>query len=158
MLDEARATFTFNGEPDTHLVLSNYKRRRINAERNLLTSPPDVKILDANDPTIYLHVGLQLQGCIPQKLHGICNGILYQVTRLDDDTMTVKDEQGEYRVSYEFAKKAFRLAFARTIFSVQSQTLKGSIAIHDMDHWLTTNKHLLTAVSRGTSAELICLK
>ena len=103
-------------------------------------------------------MGLQLQGCLPQKSHGVCNGILYEITRLDDDTMTVKDEQGEYRVSYEFAKKAFRLAFARTIFSVQSQTLKGSIAIHDMDHPLTTNKHLLTAVSRGTSAELICLK
>ena len=72
--------------------------------------------------------------------------------------MTVKDDENEYRVTYEFAKKAFRLAFARTIFSVQSQTLQGSIAIHDMDHPLTSNKHLLTAVSRGTSAELICLK
>ena len=61
-------------------------------------------------------------------------------------------------VTYEFAKKAFRIAFARTIFSVQSQAFQGSIAIHDMDNALTTNKHLLTAVSRGTSAELICLK
>ena len=55
-------------------------------------------------------------------------------------------------------EKTFRLAYARTVFSVQSQTLQGGIAIHDMENALTTKKHLLTAVSRGTSAELICLK
>ena len=80
---------------------------------------------------------------------------MYEVTRLDEDTMTVKDEEGEYRVSYDFAKKAFKLAFARTIFSVQSQTLQGTIAVHDMDHPHTTERHLLTAVSRGTSFDKI---
>ena len=84
--------------------------------------------------------------------------MLYKVVSLDDDTMTVRDGETEISVTYQFARKAFRLAFARTFFSVQSQTLHGSIAVHDMEHPFTTNKHLLTAVSRGTSAELICLK
>ena len=72
--------------------------------------------------------------------------------------MTVKDEEGEYCVLYDFAKKAFRLAFARTILSVQSQTLQGSVAIHDMDHPSTTEKHLLTAVSRATSYDKVRLE
>ena len=92
------------------------------------------------------------------KTHNVCNGVAYEIVSLDDDTMTVKDGETEIRVTYEFNKKAFRLAFARTFFSVQSQTLRGSIAVHDMEHPVTTNKHLLTAVSRGTSAELFCLK
>ena len=74
---------------------------------------------------------------------------------MDEDTLTVRDDEGEYRVTYEFAKKAFKLAFARTIFSVQSQTLQGTIAVHDMDHPYTTERHLLTAVSRGTSFDKI---
>ena len=92
------------------------------------------------------------------KSRGIANGILYEITSLDKETMTVKDEEGEYCVPYDFAKKAFRLAFARTIFSVQSQTLQGSVAIHDMDHPLTTEKHLLTAVSRATSYDKVRLE
>ena len=71
--------------------------------------------------------------------------------------MTVKDEEGEYCVPYDFAKKAFCLAFARTIFLVQNQTLQGAIAIHDMDPPLTTEKHLLTAVSRATSYDKVRL-
>ena len=85
LMDEARATFTFNGEPDTHLVLSNHERRRINMERNLLTSLPDVKILDANDSKIYLHVGLKLQGCIPPNHTGYAMGFF---TKLRASTTT----------------------------------------------------------------------
>ena len=135
-------------------MLSNQKRRRINIERNA-THPPDARLLKANDSDIYLHVGLKLQGCNPVKSRGIANGILYEITSLDKETLTVNDEEGEYCVPYDFAKKAFRLAFARTIFSVQSQTLQGTIAIHDMDHPFTTERHLLTAVSRGTSYDKI---
>ena len=61
MLDEARATFQFQGEVDTHLVLSNKKRKRINLERNEATRPPDARLLEANDGKIYLHLGLKLQ-------------------------------------------------------------------------------------------------
>ena len=81
VLDEARATFQFQGEVDTHLVLSNKKRRRINLERNDATRPPDARLLEANDGKIYLHVGLKLQGCNSKKSHGICNGIVYEGTR-----------------------------------------------------------------------------
>ena len=158
VIDEGRATFKFDGEADTHLVLSNAKRRRINIDRNEATRPPDARLLEANDSNIHLHVGLKLQGCNPVKSRGIANGILYEITSLDKETMTVKDEEGEYCVPYDFAKKAFRLAIARTIFSVQSQTLQGSVAIHDMDHPLTTEKHLLTAVSRATSYDKVRLE
>ena len=63
VLDEARATFQYKGEMDTHLVLSNRKRKRINLERNEATRPPDARLLEANDGNLYLHVGLRLQGC-----------------------------------------------------------------------------------------------
>ena len=58
----------------------------------------------------------------------------------------------------EFAKKSFRLAYARTIFSAQSQTLHGTVAVHDMNSSFATEKHLLTAVSRGTSFDKIRVK
>ena len=80
---------------------------------------------------------------------------MYTVTVFDENSLTVEDDQGSYTVPIEFAKKSFRLAYARTIFSAQSQTLHGTIAIHDMNSSFATNKHLLTAVSRGTSYDLI---
>ena len=155
LLDEARATFQFKGEADTHLVMSNTKRRRINVERNEATRPPDAPLLEARDTNIWLHVGLKLQGCLPQKARGICNGIVYTVMAFDETSLTVEDEQGSYTVPLEFAKRAFRLAYARTIFSTQSQTLHGSVAVHDMNSSFATEKHLLTAVSRGTSYDKI---
>ena len=135
--------------------MSNTKRRRINVERNEATRPPDSILLEANDTEIWLHVGLQLQGSLPQKSRGICNGVVYTVKAFDKSSLTVKDEQGSYTVPMEFAKKSFRLAYARTIFSAQSQTLHGTIAIHDMNSSFATERHLLTAGSRGTSYDKI---
>ena len=66
-----------------------------------------------------------------------------------------RSAQGSHTVPLEFAKKSFRLAYARTIFSAQSQTLHGTIAVHDMKSCFATEKHLLTAVSRGTSYDKI---
>ena len=100
-------------------------------------------------------MGLKLQGCLPQKARGICNGIVYTVTAFDETSLTAQDEKGSYTVPLEFAKKAFRLAYARTIFSAQSQTLHGTVAVHDMNSSFATEKHLLTAVSRGTSFDKI---
>ena len=100
-------------------------------------------------------MGLKLQEGLAQKARGICNGIVYSVMAFDDDSLTLEDEQGSYTVPMEFAKKSFRLAYARTIFSAQSQTLHGTVAVHDMNSSFATEKHLLTAVSRGTSYDLI---
>ena len=155
LLGEARATFQYKGKVDTHLVMSNTKRRRINVERNEATRPPDAQLLEANDTKIWLHAGLKLQGHLPQKARGICNGIVYTVTAFDENSLTVEDDKGSYTVPLEFAKKSFRLAYARTIFSAQSQTLHGTIAIHDMNSSFATERHLLTAVSRGTSFDKI---
>ena len=57
-----------------------------------------------------------------------------------------------------FAKKNFRLAFARTIFSAQSQTISGTLAIHDADNPIFSSRHLLTAVSRATHHSLVSIK
>ena len=101
---------------------------------------------------MYLYEGLKLQGRCTKN--GIYNGIIYTMVKLNKKTMTVRDKT-EFEVSYEFAKEAFRLCHARTIFSAQSQTLEGSLCIHDMDNRVAGSKHLLTAVSRGKRRDLI---
>ena len=95
------------------------------------------------------------QECLPQKARGICNGIVYTVMASDDDSLTLEDENGSYTVPLDFAKKSFRLAFARTISRAQPQTLHCTIVIHVMDSSFATEKHLLTAVSRVTSFDKI---
>ena len=100
-------------------------------------------------------MGLKLQGHLPQKARGVCSGIVYTAMAFDESSLTVEDDQGSYTVPMEFAKKSFRLAYARTIFSAPSQTLHGTIAVHDMNSSFATEKHLLTAVSRGTSYDKI---
>ena len=115
-------------------------------------------LLKAADTDIWLHPGLKLQGCTSEKKNGICNGITYEVVAITDTTLTVKDELGEYTVPRCFARKAFRLNYARTIFQAQSSTIPTSIAIHDVNSRFFTNKHLLTAVSRGTHHSLLCIK
>ena len=103
-------------------------------------------LVEASDTKIWLHVGLKLQGCLLQKARQICNGIVYTVRAFDESSLTVEDEQGSYTVP---------LAYERKIFSARSQTLDGTIAAHDMDSCHATEKHLLTAVSRGTSYDKI---
>ena len=136
-------------------VMSNAKRRRINVERNEATCPPDSVWLEANDTKIWLHEGFRLQGSLPQKSRVICNGVVHTVTAFHAGSITLEDGQGSYTVPTEFAKESFRLAYARTIFSAQSQTLHGTIGIHDMDSIVATERHLLTAISRGTSYDKI---
>ena len=106
LLDEGRALFNYQGEAGHHLVVSNWKRRRINTERNKALKPENSRLLKAMDSPIYLYVGLQLQGCCTKN--GIYDGIPYEVIKLDKKSMTIKeampDNEKEIEVTYEAAK------------------------------------------------------
>jgi len=153
MVRKAREIFSSEAKDPTHLVLSNYKRRKLNVESN---DKFEGLLIEGVDTPMRLYKGLMLQGCTPSKSRGICNGILYEVVSLFP--LVVKDELDEYEVTLEFAKKNFKLAYARTIFQAQSQTIHGPLQIHDVDNPIFNVRHLLTAVSRATHHSLVSIK
>ena len=82
VLDEGRALFTYEGEADNHLVISNWKRRRINIDRNQALKPEGSRLLKARDTPIYLYEGLKLQGRCTKKRYHLYGGKAQQE---DDD-------------------------------------------------------------------------
>ena len=139
-------------------VLSNAKRRKICVETNERLAPPDALVLEGTDTPMRVHPGLVLQGATPAKTRGVCNGLLYEIIRVGADTITLRDDLGEYEVPHDFVAKFMKLSHARTIFQAQSSTLRGIVAVHDLDAYVFNTRHLLVAVSRATHHSNVRIK
>ena len=102
--------------------------------------------------------GQILQGATPAKSRGVCNGVLYEITEVGAETITLKDELDEYVVPHDFVAKFTKLSHARTIFQSQSSTLHGVVAVHDLQSPVFSTRHLLVAVSRATHHSRVIVK
>ena len=96
-------------------------------------------------------VGTKLIGC-NSALKGIVNGAVLLVTAIDDDKITVRDEDLGEETDYTPTQLAnhTRLRWALTLCSVQGRSLPGTIAIHDTHSRHFGARHLYVALSRAT--------
>ena len=70
------------------------------------------------------------------------------------DKVVVKDERGEYPFALEDVSEYFRLSFARTYYAAQGLTFE-RVRLWDVDHQYFTRSHLITGLSRCTSAAAV---
>ena len=78
----------------------------------------------------------------------------YEVVLASSDKVIVKDERGEYPFALEDVSEYFRLSFARTYYAAQGLTFE-RVRLWDVDHQYFTRSHLITGLSRCTSAAAV---
>ena len=139
---------------DWNIVLSNFRRRRINEQMQADAACKHIgkKVrVDGGEVVFDCFVGTKLIGC-NSALRGIVNGAFLLATAVEDEKIRARDEDTEEEADYAPATlaKHTRLLWALTLCSVQGRSLPGTIAIHDTRsrHFDTT--HLYVALSRAT--------
>ena len=81
------------------------------------------------------------------KKHNIFNNFCYEVVNCVDETVTITDGHEEYEIEIKDIIKHFDYAYARTLHSVQGQTLKSfHYCIEDIDY--LDGRGLYTLISR----------
>ena len=142
-LERAAQRYPPKGGCDWNLVLSNYRRRKINKQRQACAASKHAgtKVRVDGEVSFDCFVGTKLIGC-NSALKGIVNGAFLLVTAIEDDKITVRDEDMGEEAYYTPAQLAdhTRLRWALTLCSVQGRSLQGTVAIHDT-HTVTTSTH-----------------
>ena len=85
----------------------------------------------------------------------VINGGLYVVQRLGPLTLRDEDTGAEFVMSPEQVAKHTRLRWACTYPSMQGRTLKGTVALWDLDSQNFTSRHLYIGLSRATNGSLV---
>jgi hypothetical protein len=159
VIEEARMLFHFEGVARNNLCISHVQRRRINKEVNLALKPSGAILirakaekgqLNAAQP-MYIWEGIQLLGCTSAVKKGIRNNVLYEVTKIGDESIWVKGEcsDEELRLSFSQVAALCRLPFARTYASVQGTEFSDELRLHDVSNRHFTMRHLFVAISRA---------
>ena len=95
---------------------------------------------------MWLWPGIQLVGSAGSRR--IRNGVLYEVTAIDHDTVTL----GDIQLTHAQAAASLRLSSARTFASIQGTEFDGTVALWDTDARHFTMRHLFVALSRAKNA------
>ena len=136
-----------------NLVMSNFRRRKVNKERQAVAASQHVgtKVRIDGEVSFQCFVGTKLIGR-NSALQGIVNGAFLLVTAIQDDKITLLDEDIGEQADFTAAQlaKHTRLRWALTLCSVQGRSLPGSIAIHNTRSRHFGVRHLYVALSRAT--------
>lgn len=86
------------------------------------------------------------------KKAGVFNGLRYKIQSIDNETVTVVDENGDQIT----AKRAcFDEGYADTVYRFQGQKIDEPANIHDTLETVTTRNHMVTAIGRFTNFDFI---
>ena len=160
-LEQARALFHAEGEPEVSLTVTNARRQQINEEVNRRLAPEESRLLESEDGPILLYEGAPLIGVKTQS--GVTNAIWYTVAETSEQLHLISERKEEVVLSYEQAAKVLALRHAMTIHKSQSRTLEGRVHICPgsepgaVSPYLTL-QHLLVAASRATSIENLSIE
>ena len=95
---------------------------------------------------MWLWPGIVLLGSAGSRR--IRNGVMYTVTAVTSDTVTL----GDVQLTHAQAAASLRLLYARTYASIQGADFDGSVALWDTDARHFTMRHLFVALSRAKNA------
>ena len=171
MLAEARQAFANRGFADVNLVISHRQRVMINKRVQDLRvreeRPSDVLRLEAikqtgvNTPQeMRLWKGVLLTAVLDGLTkEGIYNSQLLKVISWDKKNITLQciEAGREYDLTHGFVQRNCRLAYAMTYASIQGRSCPNSVALWDTQHPKFTRRHLVMALSRSTSSDLVWL-
>ena len=152
-LEQAAKRYPPKDGCDWNIVMSNYRRRKVNKERQAVAASQHVgtKVRIDGEVSFQCFVGTKLIGR-NSALQGIVNGAFLLVTAIQDDKITLLDEDIGEQADFTAAQlaKHTRLRWALTLCSVQGRSLPGSIAIHNTRSRHFDVCHLYVALSRAT--------
>jgi hypothetical protein len=145
------------GHARWNIVVPHTLRLKLNRIQNLAEKPKEAVFLKAgrgrgaNRPqNMWVFKGQVLQAVLSSKKSGLHNGQFITVQDVGEDEVTTTDG---LTLTFDFVSKFCRLTHALTLASVQGHSLQGRVRIHV--HSRYTNTHLLVALSRATSHELV---
>jgi len=164
VLNEARNLFDYEGICENNLVISHAKRKRINREVNSALKPEGAIFARAvaargqlnAAQNMWLWPGINLLGCMSGVKKGIRNNVLYTITKIEDDTVTVKGDE-EIKLSFAQVQQLMRLSFARTYASCQGTEFDSALCLHDTNHRHFTRRHLFVGMSRCKDKRLLAI-
>jgi hypothetical protein len=166
VIQEARELFTYPGLCENNFCLSHRTRMRLNRELCLALKPAGAILLRcqqvkgqalAQNPCIWLWVGMHLLGATQSAKKGIRNGLLYRVVAIDLEGEQATLEHGDFRQALSFKEVTayLRISFARTYASIQGDEVTGSLRLHDTKSKFFTRKHLYVGLSRARDASKV---
>jgi len=151
-----------------HLVVTHRMRRILNERENAPNKNKEhVCIKATDDPKsqdMYLCVGTPLIACKTVESRGIFNSAHYSVSCLNPltvakiATVTAAIKEEPIPVGKNEIGKLFFLGHSMTTVSSQGKTLPGRVAIWETHHLYFSRKHLVVALSRATSSELLSIQ
>ena len=164
LLNEARNLFDYEGICENNLVISHAKRKRINRQVNLALKPEGAIFVKAvaqkgqlnAAQNMWIYVGINLLGCMSGVKKGIRNNVLYTITKIEDDTVTLKGDE-EIKLSFAQVQQLTRLSFARTFASCQGTEFDTALCLHDTNHRHFTRRHLFVGMSRCKDKRLLAI-
>ena len=160
VLAEARGLFNYEGICRNNLCISHAKRIRINTEINLVLKPDNALYVKAAPvkgqanaaQSMFIWEGIQLLGCASYKK--IRNNVLYTVTKIDDDSITVDQET---KLTFPQVQHFMRLSFARTYASCQGTEFSDELRLHCTNNRHFTLRHLFVGSSRCKDRRLVAI-
>ena len=163
-LRQAREKFNYQGVCENNFVLSHARRIRLNREVAQKLAPREGTLILRAQPrkgetmsqqTMTIWEGCPLLGCCQSVKKGIRNGLRYQVINIQEEHVVLEREGQETRLTYDEVKLYTRMAWARTIASVQGDEVTGSLRIWDTQSKHFTMRHLYVSLSRARDATLV---
>ena len=164
-IKQAKEQFNFEGDARWNLVISHYKRVKINRELNAKFKPVSGAVwlevkgcrATANSAqSMWIWPGLLLFGCAAGEKRGIRNQCLYEIEKIKDEEVKVKDNDRWF--TFDDVKQLFRLSFAQTFASCQGTEFDGKLRLWDTSNPHFSKTHLFVALSRAKQAAFVDLQ
>jgi hypothetical protein len=152
VLAEARLRFHLSVPARHNLCISHRRRVQLNQAGNERERPANAVLVKAGQNSkvagqnMWLWPGIELLGSAGSRR--IRNGLLYTVTAVSQDTVTL----GDIQLSHAQAAASLRLSYARTYASIQGTEFDGTVALWDTEAHHFTRRHLFVALSRAKHA------
>jgi hypothetical protein len=170
VLQAARALTGFEGPAKHNLVISHRRRIILNRQLNKAFLPEGVtpRFIRASPKkgqmcaaqSMFLWPGIELLGCVHASRKGVRNNVLYRVTALGEDTVTLVLAEGEgdpFELTLPQVSDWMRLSFAQTYASVQGTEFSDTLRLHDVTTPHFSMKHLFVAMSRATKCSKLAI-
>jgi hypothetical protein len=152
VLAEARLRFHLLVPARHNLCISHRRRVQLNQAGNERERPANAVLVKAGQNSkvagqnMWLWPGIELLGSAGSRR--IRNGLLYTVTAVSHDIVTL----GDIQLSHAQAAASLRLSYARTYASIQGTEFDGTVALWDTEAHHFTRRHLFVALSRAKHA------
>jgi hypothetical protein len=163
-LIQARERFNYQGVCENNFVLSHRRRIRINREVAMKLAPKEGTLILPAQPrkgeqlsqqSMMVWVGCTLLGCCQSIKKGIRNGLRYEVLKIEEEYVILRRDSQEFRLTQDEVKLYTRMAWARTMASIQGDEVTGSLRIWDTQSRHFTLRHLYVCLSRARDASLV---